>query len=291
MTLERKRDLRALAVLFAASAVLLLIFSECSPLYALNTWVDPNCFMTVGRGMRAGLVPYRDLMEQKGPLLYVIHLVAALISPNSFHGVYPIEVLVHTAFLFASWKTARLFAKRGVLPVLVAAFLVMINSYAYGDTAEMLCLPMLAWSLYDAVCYFKDDERRMSDGAFLRNGFLAGCVLWIKFSLLGLHFAWMAVIAIECVARERKIGRAVRMCLIFLGGMALSALPWLVYFGLNGAISDLIDVYFVQNITGYPNNEGFIYNLIHGFGNDAFYNFLLAMMVFAGFIYLLLGVK
>lgn len=276
-------------MLFIASALFLLLFSACSPLHPLNTWVDPNCFMTVARGMRAGMVPYRDLMEQKGPLLYVIHLLAVLISPNSFHGVYPIEVIAHTAFLFAAYKTAGLFAKKGIVPVLVASLFVLINTYGAGDSAEMLCLPLMAWSFHDAVRYFAADERRTTNAALLRNGFLAGCVLWIKYSLLGLHFAWMAVIAIECVIRERKIGRALKMCIVFLIGMAVSCVPWLVYFGLNGALGDLIDVYFIENITGYTTDDGFFYNLIHGLGNDALDNLPLAVLVFAGGLYALLG--
>lgn len=270
-----------------ASAILLLVFSACSPLYPLNTWVDPNCFMTVARGMRAGMVPYRDLMEQKGPLLYFIHLIAVLISPNSFHGVYPIEVLAHTAFLFAAYKTARLFVRKGVLPVLIACLLALVNTYGSGDSAEMLCLPLLAWSFYDAVRYFISDDRRITKACLLRNGFFAGCVLWIKYSLLGLHFAWMAVIAIESVVRERKILPAIKMCLIYLGGMALSALPWLVYFGANGAIGDLIDIYFVQNIVGYPSDNGMIHNIIHGLGNDVFSNLPLALLIAFGGIWLL----
>lgn len=125
----------------------------------------------------------------------------------------------------------------------------------------------------------------MKGGTLLLNGFLAGCVLWIKYSLLGLHFAWMAVIAIESVVRERRILPAVKMCLIFLAGMALSSLPWLIYFGANGAIGDLIDVYFVQNITGYTTDDGFFYNLIHGLGNDALDNLPLALLIFIGGVY------
>lgn len=55
--------------------------------------------------MRAGLLPYRDLIEQKGLLLYGLHWVAALISPNGFLGVYLLETLSLALFLTAAWKT------------------------------------------------------------------------------------------------------------------------------------------------------------------------------------------
>ena len=52
-----------------AAFVMILLCSKSSPLYPMNDWVDVNCFFTVGRGMLHGLVPYRDLYEQKGDLL------------------------------------------------------------------------------------------------------------------------------------------------------------------------------------------------------------------------------
>ena len=50
------------------SVAVLLICSKNSPLYPMNDWVDVNCFFTVGRGITHGLVSYRDLYDQKGPL-------------------------------------------------------------------------------------------------------------------------------------------------------------------------------------------------------------------------------
>ena len=69
-----KRETGGLALLcLAASAVLLLLCSQSSPLYPLNTWGDANCLLTVGRVMKAGGVVYRDIYEQKGPTLYLLH--------------------------------------------------------------------------------------------------------------------------------------------------------------------------------------------------------------------------
>ena len=63
-----------LAILVISAAVTITIVSACSPLYPFNPWDDANCFFTVGRGIIHGLVPYRDLYEQKGPLLYLFSL-------------------------------------------------------------------------------------------------------------------------------------------------------------------------------------------------------------------------
>ena len=38
----------------------------------MNNWVDENAFFTVGKAWGHGLIPYRDMFEQKGPVLFLI---------------------------------------------------------------------------------------------------------------------------------------------------------------------------------------------------------------------------
>ena len=74
------------------SILFLLICTKSSPLYPFNDWVDSNAFFTMGKGMINGKVLYRDLFEQKGPLLYFIHGLSYLISNKTFLGVFIFEV-------------------------------------------------------------------------------------------------------------------------------------------------------------------------------------------------------
>ena len=99
--MKKERGL-ALAACAALAALMLLFASQCSPLYPINLWDDANCLLTVGRVMRRGGVLYRDIYEQKGPLLYLIHALAACISDTSFWGVYALEIPALTAALYAA---------------------------------------------------------------------------------------------------------------------------------------------------------------------------------------------
>ena len=287
--MKRRGEWGCFFALLLASALVLLLFAGASPLYPTNPWVDANCFHTVARGMANGMVPYRDLMEQKGPLLYLLHVPAVWISPHGFFGVYLLEVLAMALFLFASWRTVSLFIRKSWWPLLIAVAVLLVGSRAFvwGDSAEELCAPMLAWSLFEALRYFSDPERRMTNVCLLRNGLLAGCLFWIKFSLLGFHFAWMAAVAIECVVRRRGVGRAARMCLVFLLGMALPAVPWLIYFAVNGALGDLWQVYFVQNIFGYGRDGSRILNVCVGLFGGSVVNPLVGLPALGGVLYLL----
>ena len=79
----------------------------------MNTSVDPNCFMTVGKGMMHGVVPYRDLLKQKGPVLYFVYGLAALVSPHSFFSVYLLELIADTIALYVMSMCADLHSKNG----------------------------------------------------------------------------------------------------------------------------------------------------------------------------------
>jgi hypothetical protein len=104
-----KIDIRDKFLIFIISFVTITLFSKSSFLYPFNDWVDANCFMTVGKSVLKGIVPYRDLYEQKGPLLYFIHTAAALVSSTSFIGVYVIEVIASFIVLLYVYKIALIY--------------------------------------------------------------------------------------------------------------------------------------------------------------------------------------
>ena len=91
------------------SCIGITICSECSFLYPMNYWVDANAFFTVGKSMLHGLVPYLDLFEQKGPILYFIYMIGAFISEKSFIGVYSLEIISYSITLYYLSKVIRLY--------------------------------------------------------------------------------------------------------------------------------------------------------------------------------------
>jgi len=71
----------------ASNLLLVITFavvSFSSPLYTSNPWVDTNAMFTMGRAWNAGMVPFRDLFEQRGPSMYFLYSLAARISSTNF---------------------------------------------------------------------------------------------------------------------------------------------------------------------------------------------------------------
>ncbi len=238
------------------SFAFLLICTKSSPLYPFNDWVDSNAFFTMGKGMMNGRVLYRDLFEQKGPYLYLVHGLAYLISNKTFLGVYIFEALSFSVFLFYTHKLISIYLDgrySAVLLPLISALILNLPNFSHGDSAEEFCLPLLAFSLYQLANYFRNvypmpASRKLAAA----NGIAAGIVLWTKFSLLGFWFGW-AVSLFLCMSAGRHYLKAVKSSFYFLAGMLAATLPWILYFGLNNSIGWWLDTYININVTSYPN--------------------------------------
>lgn len=269
----------------AVSFLFLMICSKSSFLYTMNDWPDVNIYYTLGRGIAEGQVPYRDLFEQKGPLLFFIYALAYLLSPTNYLGTFFLEVLSFAILLLYIYKISRLYlgtkSSAFLLPVF-SMLLVTSDCFYYGGSAEEFVLPMLAAGLYHLLKYFKNDANiPVSYKVIFINGVFAGCVLWIKYTMLGFWFAWMASLFFIMLSR-RQIARALYSCAAFLGGMLLASLPILLYFLANNALGELFHTYFYVNLFSYTEHTSFLHRLLMllylpawHIGQDIFMSFFL----------------
>lgn len=81
-------------------------------------------------------------------------------------------------------------------------------------------------------------------------GVLGGCVLWIKFNLLGFFLGW-ALVPLYRTLRDKGVLSVLRAAAGVLLGVLVPSVPVLVYFLKNDAISDLWTAYFYNNIFLY----------------------------------------
>ncbi|MEG1676647.1 MAG: glycosyltransferase family 39 protein [Clostridia bacterium] len=253
---ERLWCIFAYSLLIAAAA--LFFCSKSSFGYPINDWTDANIYFTIGKGMAQGQLVYRDLYDHKGPLLYALHALCALLSPMSFTGVYVLEVLCAAAFLTCVYRILALYqAQRMAVPALALTALIVYTSasFSLGDSAEELCLPLLAYSLFALLRHFKTEfPRRMSAAQLVCNGLLFGCVFWMKFTLIGLHAAFLLLLFLS-QASQQHWKQAFACVGWFALGFVASTLPWLLYFGLNGALLPWLKTYLYDNLFLYSSTE------------------------------------
>ncbi|MCD8265967.1 MAG: hypothetical protein LUC33_02320 [Prevotellaceae bacterium] len=293
----RRRDIIIIA---ATALVAITLCSTCSPLYAFNVSADTNCFMTVGKSMLHGLMPYRDLFEHKGPLHIMLHALAAMVSERTFLGAYLLELVCAFGFLYWGYKTMLLCLDEerrqlclSLVPVL-AAFAYASMAFMAGDAcSEELLLPLTTYALYVGVKAIRG-MRLPTVAECLWVGFFAGCALWIKFTLLGVFVGWYLFFAYWAFRTRHKVDAAKMLGWLALGAL-IPTIFVLAFFALHHALSDLFGVYFLHNMQHSARRQSSILvldvlsNLLKGLSLTARFCLMAAAPLVAGMV--LLGRK
>lgn len=249
------------ALFLTASAFLLMMLATRSSFfYPCNDWNDANSYFSVGKALFHGKMPYRDVFDQKGMYLYFFYGLAYLISHTTFIGVFFMEVILAAFDLFGICRILQLYVKRGtalLLSPLVLAVTVSSFSFYWGGSAEEVMLPFLIWGLYFSLDYFQNKYplEKMEWKVILINGLLAGMVANIKFTSLGFFFAWMMCVAFSFLVQKDFLG-AVKGCAVFLLGMAVPFVPWVIYFGIHHGLYEWYWGYVYINVFVYSNLNG-----------------------------------
>ena len=273
------------------SVVMMTLASECSPFYAFNDWVDPHTMFSVGKSILHGMLPYRDVYEQKGPLLLLLHSLGALISFNSLTGMWVLEIISCFFFLLFAFKIMRMRLGSGALPWVPILALIVYTALSFdqGDSAEEFCLPLITYALWVAYHRLKKDmlPKRTE---WILIGVTSGCMLWMKYSMLGFYLGW--ILALYFFAREKDRRLEILKGIGWIAaGVMIPTVLILCWFALAGGFKDLFTVYFYQNIFLYPKTADLyghfavIQNLLSGFLNMLVFNTLSVLSLIIGLIW------
>jgi len=279
-----------MALCLLASCVLLLLCSQCSPLYPTNVWPDANCLLTVGRVMREGGVVYRDIYEQKGPTLYLIHALAACISDGSFLGVYVMELLSLAAALYMAWRIGRRRRQAWASycdTVLIGACLLVGGAFSRGDSAEEFCLPYLMAALHIVFSQYGAKKGPMQPRALFLCGLMAGMVASIKFTILGM-FVGLCMAEGVLALREGGMKRALKSAGVFLAGMLTPIALWCAYFACHGALGDAYTAYIHNNIFLYSDENRTLLDVAYDVWETVRSNALWVLLAVCGMLSFLL---
>ncbi len=240
----------------------LLLATRSSFLYPLNNWDDANSYFSMGKAIFNGKMPYRDVFDQKGMYLYFLYGLSYLVSHTTFTGVFILEIILGFIDILGFFKIIRFYAgeKRVVSTAILSVFtftiIVCSRSFWWGGAAEEICLPFYVWGLYLILVYFKKNyaKETMPFKTVFLGGVLAGFIANIKFTGLGFFFAWMMMVFFSYLAHKDFL-RGIKACFVFLFGMFLPFVPWIIYFGVQGGLHEWYWGYVYVNVFVYTKVE------------------------------------
>lgn len=248
----KQTDYREPLFLFLFAVLISTLFSTCSFLYPLNPWDDANVYMTIGNAMLSGKELYVDIFDHKGPVLYLMHEMAAMLSRNSFVGIYIVEIICSFFFMWYSLHTIRLFSSSKItLPFtcLIGWLVLSSDFFYYGDSVEEFSLPILAHSLYFMLRFARNRQTPLWWQSLIM-GIGLGLIFWSKFNILFFYIGGAAALAFIAWKHRQFKEFWYTIRFVFLG-YVLATIPVLSYFIAHGTVEALIDAYFMVNLFQY----------------------------------------
>lgn len=245
--------------------------SKNSFLFEFQDSRDIQIFLTTARGILDGDVLYRDVFEVKGPYLYALYAFGLVIGRGSLMGVYFIEVLLFSVYLYLSYKIAKLFIKNVPVCLLITAITGFLSTTALsmdaGGQVEELLLPVFSLIIYVAIKYFKETyPKRIPASKVLLVAICFSIIFWMKYTLAGLVLGLVLYLIIVQI-QDKTIRNIPYYAGLFVVGMLLATLPLAIYFTYHNAWDSLWDAYFYKLIFQYKDD----YVNRHGLGTSLFW--------------------
>jgi hypothetical protein len=205
---------------------------------------DGPVFAYIGWAMKHGLMPYRDIWDHKGPLLYYLQLIGSSLSPDSTVGIGVLELIAYAMAFFPVYRVIASFSSWRI------GFGVALFSAAYvlhfsggGNMTETWSLLPLAAGHYAAWRWSQRLSSRWCPAAI---GICLACIFWLRANMIVFPLLATLLLLYE-TGRSEGVSKALRRLALASGaGLALSVLILTPLF-LWGIFHDLVAAYFGYN--------------------------------------------
>jgi hypothetical protein len=264
MNKETQREFLRTFFIFLVAAAYITICSKSSWLYPYNDWDDINIYKLMGQQLLNGKISYTEVWEQKGPIVFLIYALTNLIPGRYFTGLYMLEVLQAFLFLYISYKTCKIICSEcSILVVPVIGLIYSSKIIRGGGCSEEIFLPMIMYSMYIYIKYMYNNEKPSRMEAF-ELGISAGIILLSKYTILATIIAVYICLMIQYI-KEKEIKEYIKLILYTLLGALVIVVPTSIYLYTNNALTEMFQIYFIDNIFGYNNQGNILIWIVYAF--------------------------
>ena len=212
--------------------------------------IDSGVFLYIGKMMHRGYVPYLDVFDHKGIILYWIQYFGMFLSPGKYIGlgVWLIEIIHYFVFILFIYLLVRLFIKQKLFIytiILTIALLSGNHVYVGGNLTETYSLPWITMSLYFIVKYLMQKKASLIETTLYGIGFTA--TFFLQANFVGLWLVGSLVLIIYFI-KHKNIKDFKIWFFGFILGVLIVASVILGYLLYTHSLKDMINCYFIFNV-------------------------------------------
>jgi hypothetical protein len=214
---------------------------------------DSSVFAYIGWAMKHGLMPYRDVWDHKGPLLYYLEFVGISLAPSSTFGIGVLELIALSITFFFLYRVITSFTPRYLsLGIAVLSFAFVTHFSEGGNLCESWALLPLAAAHY--ACW-RWSQRLSQNWCAPVIGASFTCIFWLRPNMSAYPAVAMLVMLYASKRHEgvRTASRQLALaCAVALAITVLIVAPLYrfgvfrefvgAYFGYNAAYSGALSM-------------------------------------------------
>ena len=214
-----------------------------SSIQNIDNFIFYNCSYFIDRG----LIVYKDFIDNKGPLLYLINFFEYKF--DNIHMVYFMTLFLHYITNIYVYKIARikLNIKYSFVVMFFANtfFISMLEEHLgslTGTMSEFYAMPIFSYIYYK---YLKSNNYTNVECMFF--GALCAVLFFLRVNLISISIV-TSILILYNYKKHKKYDLIKKYIIYFLMGIILVTTPIIIYFICNGAIKDMFDSYILFNI-------------------------------------------
>lgn len=250
-----KKIKNLLPYFFLFFVFIMVIFSlRSNPFSTVLNEHDSSMFLYFGKGMTEGLIPYKDMLDHKGPVLFIIQLFAALIgNGNISFGIWILECLFLFITIVFLYKNCFLYVESRIISAVAIIFLtpLFICCFDGGNYSEEFALSFISVSFFLFSKIALQDE--ISKTGYFFIGFFGAATFFIRVNMISLWVVFCLFLVFQGIKNQKMRILIQQIKNIFLGGFFLTAIVILISL-IQHNLREMFQQAFLMNIL-YSNSN------------------------------------
>ncbi len=211
---------------------------------------DQDIFYVIGRNWAEGKLPYITAWDSKGPFIFFFNMLGYLMTKSDL-GVFLLESINFTLVAWCSYFFLCQYCSKRIsftYTLLFIASYVIINSGGnqVGDCTLLLSVVSIFLAYSWSRIYQDGIIEHPCKYSFIYGLFFASCLLSRLTNAIAICASIIAIISI--LVFHRKWKNLIKNSIAFMIGCCTFALPFVIYFSIHNALSDMWYATFLYNI-------------------------------------------